>query len=128
MDLTNLSLGDCIDALYAARAARLEKQKATDELAAEEERIRKHLFQTFEKNALESASGVTATASITRTTVPTVKDWDALSTYIRENNAFDLFERRLSTAAYRERLEAGVVVPGTEPFVKLNLSLTRRSR
>lgn len=127
-DLTQLSLGACIDELYAVRAKRLEIKATLDAMVSEEERIRSHLFETFEKDSLESASGAEATASITRTTVPTVRDWDAFTQYIKDNNAFDLLERRASTSGYRARMEQNEVVPGVEPFVKLNISLTRRSR
>lgn len=128
LDLTKLDLGACIDALYEARAARLEEAKKVELLATEEERIKAFLIETFDKAKLEGAKGRLATAAITRTVVPVLKEWDLFTEYVRKNKAFDLFERRVSRAAYRERLDAGKSVPGIEPFTVLNLSLVKSGK
>jgi hypothetical protein len=128
MDLMAMDMGECIDALYEARTKRLAAQKVVDALAAEEEVVKSHIINSFEKVKLEGAKGRVATASLTRTTVPLVKDWGAFTQYVKENNAFDLFERRVAKVAYRDRLESKEVVPGLEPFVVVGLSLTKSSR
>lgn len=128
VDLTKLDLGACIDALYEARAVRLEQQKAVELLATEEDRIKQHILLTLGENKLEGAKGSRATAAVTRTVVPVLKEWDAFTEYVRKNRAFDLFERRVSKAAFRERLDAGKSVPGIEPFTVVNLSLTKSGK
>ena len=128
VDLTKLDLGACIDALYEARTARLEQQREVEALAAEEDRIKQYLLKTLNENKLEGAKGRLATAAVTRMVVPVLKEWDSFTEYVRKNRAFDLFERRISRAAFRERLEAGKTVPGVEPFTVENLSLTKSGR
>jgi hypothetical protein len=128
VDLTSLDLGACIDALYVARAERLAKQKEVEALAVEESRIKDYLLQTLAENKLEGARGRLATAATRRTIVPVLKEWDAFTEYVRKNRAFDLFERRVSRLAFRERLDAGKTVPGVEPFTVVELSLTKSGK
>lgn len=128
VDLTKLDLGACIDALYVARAERLDKQKEVEALAVEEGRIKEYLLETLAANKLEGAKGRLATAATRRTVVPVLKEWDAFTEYVRKNRAFDLFERRVSRLAFRERLDAGKTVPGVEPFTVVELSLTKSGK
>ena len=128
VDLTKLDLGACIDALYVARATRLARQKEVEALAVEEGRIKDFLLETLAANKLEGAKGRLATAATRRTVVPVLKEWDLFTEYVRKNRAFDLFERRISRLAYRERLDAGKTVPGVEPFTVVELSLTKSGK
>jgi hypothetical protein len=128
VDLTKLDLGACIDALYTARAERLARQKEVEVLAVEESRIKEFLLETLAANKLEGAKGRLATAATRRTVVPVLKEWDLFTEYVRKNRAFDLFERRVSRLAFRERLDAGKTVPGVEPFTVVELSLTKSGK
>lgn len=128
VDLTKLDLGACIDALYEARAHRLAQQKEVETLAAEEGRIKEYLLQQLAENKLEGAKGRLATAATRRTVVPVLKEWGVFTAYVAKHKAFDLFERRVSRLAFRERLDAGEVVPGVEPFTVVELSLTKSGK
>ena len=128
VDLTKLDLGACIDALYVARATRLARQKEVEMLAVEEGRIKEYLLLTLAENRLEGAKGRLATAATRRTVVPVLKEWDLFTQYVAKHKAFDLFERRVSRLAYRERLDAGKTVPGVEPFTVVELSLTKSGK
>jgi hypothetical protein len=123
------TLGECIDAAYKFRAERLERQREIDEelkfLKQREDEIEEHILQKFDKADIEGAKGQFATASVSRLTVPTVKDWPAVFKWISKNQAWDLMEKRMARVAYRDRTEAGQQIPGVEPFVKVSLSLTR---
>ena len=123
------TLGECIDAAYKFREERLAKQKEYDEeiafLKEREEEIEQHILHTFDKSDIEGAKGTLASASVTRMTVPTVKDWTEVFKWVAKKKAWDLLEKRMARVAYRDRLEAGEVIPGVEPFVKVSLSLTR---
>lgn len=69
--------------------------------------------------------GTKGTVSMTEAEVPTVKDWDKFNTYVLKNKALDLLQRRVSTTAWRDRLEAGQKVPGVEKFTKYSLRVNR---
>ena len=119
-------LGACIDKLYELRESRLEAQRAVDEMSSKETELHKHIIDTFSKADLDGASGKLATCSINKTIVPSVVDWDVLYKFIHKTKSFDLLERRVSRAAYKERLDAEEVVPGVESFGVVKLSLRKR--
>lgn len=47
--------------------------------------------------------------------VPTIEDWDALNTCVKENDMLYLFQRRLNAAAYRDLLDQGIEIKGVKP-------------
>ncbi len=63
------------------------------------------------------AQGVTSfktkhgTAFLTTTDYANVADWDAVLGFIRENEAFDMLEKRISKIAVRGYIEANKAVP-----------------
>ena len=119
------TLGACADELYQLRERRLELQKQVDELSAAETSLRNHVIQQLADQGATSISGHAARAGITRQQVGAVKDWDALTGYIRQTGDFSLLQRRLNDGALRERWEAQEAVPGVEPFMVVKLSLTK---
>ena len=66
-----------------------------------------------------------ASAILTETVVPKIDDWDEFYSYIQENEAFHLLQRRPSTAACRETLEAGEQIAGVSTFTKRAISLRK---
>jgi hypothetical protein len=65
------------------------------------------------------------TAFITRKEQATVKDWEATLQYIRENEAYDLLERRVSRIAVRTLVDEGTPPPGVDYSVKLGVNIRR---
>ena len=122
------TLGEAIDELYQARAARLAKAKEVKELQAEESAAKTAVLQLLKETGLEKASGKLATAGIIKEDVPYIKDWDALYGYIKENDRFDLLQRRIGVVAWRELFKDNILVPGTEAAVDTDLSLTKSTR
>ena len=123
-----MNLGELIDDLYTKRAMRLEAQKKTDEAAAIEAVAKTALIEHLQVIGLSKASGSLATASIKSVTIPKVQDWTEIHNWIRVNDRFDMLHKRISEVAWRETLEAGILVPGTEPQDDIKLSLTKASR
>lgn len=123
------TIGACIDALYQARAERLEYQRSVEEkldaLKAREKELEEHILQTFDKQQVEGTRGQLATASIARKAVPVIEDWSALAAHVVETGATDLLIKQVNQAAVRERWEALNAVPGVGVFHKVSLSLTK---
>ena len=82
------------------------------------------------------AQGVTSfktkhgTAFLTTTDYANVGDWDAVLGFIRENEAFDMLEKRISKIAVRGYIEANKAVPpgvnyGTKLEVNIRKPVTR---
>lgn len=122
------SIGACVDRLYSLREKRLKIQQEVDSIKSQEEALRLHVLECFNKDDIEGAKGKLATASVLPKTVAHVVDWDALYAYIVKNNAFEMLQRRVNDGAYRERLDNKEPVPGVEPFNVLGLSLTKSKK
>jgi hypothetical protein len=69
--------------------------------------------------------GAKGTLSMKEAKVPAVDDWNELYKLIHKKKAFDLLQRRVSTTAWRDRLEAGEKVPGVSSFTKFSLRITK---
>ncbi len=123
-----MTLGEAIDALYQARAARLLKAKEIKELQATETEAKTQVLRLLGESGLEKASGKLATAGIVTEDIPYIKDWDLVYDYIKANNRFDLLQKRIGVIAWRDLFKDGVLVPGTEAAVDTDLSLTKSSR
>lgn len=122
------TIGAKIDLLYTLRAQRLEAQKQLDAMAANESALKIHIMESFEKSEIEGAKGSIATASIKRTTQAEVTDWDAYWAYIGKTKDWELLQKRPGITALRERWDHGKQIPGVEPRVVEDLSLTKVSQ
>lgn len=123
-----MELGVLIDSLYNLRQQRLEASKAVDAMKAEEAKLRDQIQLALEESGLAKASGAIATAGLKRSIDPVVEDWDEFYRYIRENNRFDLLQRRVSAPAWRELNDEGTVVYGTTGQEVWDISLTKSTR
>lgn len=57
--------------------------------------------------------------------VPQATDWGKIYRYVKKNDAFDLFQRRLASSAWKDRMEdRKAPIPGIEPFTKTTLYIT----
>jgi hypothetical protein len=122
---TSMTLGDKINALYELRDKKRDLQaelKILDEAFRE---LELSILNEMDAQGTTLTRGSRATVSISESIVPTVTDWDQFYDYVRENDAMYLFERRVAATAWRELLESGDKVPGTEPFTKRSLSLRK---
>ncbi len=128
MTLDALDLGSAIDQLYAKRVERLAAEKLIKAMKSDELALRVHIKRLLDAVSLEAGSGQTASTSIIHSIEPTPKDWPAIYSYIVENDAFDMLQRRLSATAVKDRWESGIVIPGIDKFETWDLSLTKRSR
>jgi hypothetical protein len=78
------------------------------------------------------ADGVTSfktkhgTAFLTTTDYANVADWDAVLNFIRDNEAFDMLEKRVSKIAVRGYIESNKAVPaGVNYGTKLEINIRK---
>ena len=100
-------------------------------LSALEEKKRKAqevLSALMKKDGLESIRVQRGSTALVRSTVAKIGDWTALTAYIAKHKAFDLFQRRLTSKAYFDRVEAGEAIPGvtTEQVIHMKLNRSKQ--
>jgi len=128
MEIKSLDLGTAIDKLYELRSQRLDVEKVVKTMKSDELALRVHIKQMLDSINLDGAKGSAATAAVITSVDPVAKDWLQIYEFIRENDAFDMLQKRLSSMAVKERWESGILVPGIEKFDNWDLSITKRSK
>ena len=119
------TLGEFIDALYQKRAERLEKQREVEDLKVAEKEAEDRVIAALKKNGMRGARGELATVSISERNDPMVVDWDALWEHIFKTRDTTLLQKRIGVTAWREHLDSGELLPGTEPEEVTVLSITK---
>lgn len=117
------STGALIDALWAVREEKRLLESQIKEVEERADTLQTQLMERMNAEGLEKATGSKASTSLTETVVADVRDWDEFWAWIAKKKYFHLVQRRVSDLAYRELLETGVKVPGTQPFTKKKLTL-----
>lgn len=121
-------LGAMIDVFTELREQHREQNKVLKQIKDDMDELEEKILALLHEQGLDLGRGHTATASVSTNTVGTVVDWDAFGSYVMQNQALHLLERRVSSAAWRELFQAGEIVPGTEPYIKTTLNVRKLNR
>jgi hypothetical protein len=123
MDISELAV--VADNYSAARDARLALQKEVDKLQENESALKAVLIDALRSSGAMGVAGQKVRVTLVTKDEPTVRDWADLYDYIKENDAFDLLQKRLSAPAVRERWEAKEEIPGVGTIPVQNLSINK---
>lgn len=111
-----MNVGEMIDKLYNTKAMRQALDKESAELKSEEQRLEAELVGKLGELNIDQARGSAASFSFKKEATPNVADWTQVYEYVSSNNDFALLQKRISVPVWRESLEDGVLIPGTEIF------------
>lgn len=121
---TALALAGRVDAL---KKLRLNLDKAEAAIAPLKKRIaaeEQSLLELMVESKTEAVRGRLGRASVVRSLVPSIEDQKKFEAYVAKNKAFDLYQRRLNTVAWRDRIDAGLQVPGIKGFPRVSLRVS----
>ena len=114
---------------------KLRNQKEVIEAAAKAEvkvfkekmyKMEAWLKQKADEDGVTSFKTDSGTAFLTTTDFAAVADWDAVLTFIRDNDAYDMLEKRISKMAVRGYIEANKSVPaGVNYGTKLDINIRK---
>lgn len=90
------------------------------------DRLELKLLRGFNKEDISGCKGKQGVAVILRHRHAKIGDREKLLKYIKKNDAFDLFQNRLSSTAYFDRLEEGEKVPGVDTWEDIKVSVRKR--
>ena len=123
----NQNLGELIDLAFELREQKRVKEAETKEISAELTTVEGKIFARLEDIGVTTAKATLASATITEQVVPVVSDFEQVLKWIKENDAFYMLQRRISSPAYKEILDMGGEIPGVEPYTKRTISLRKLS-
>lgn len=118
-----VTLADLIAEAVRLRDEKREFDRLSKERGASYDEVCGEIIALMDEQGVSRTAIQSATVSISEQVMPSVTDWDAFEAYVLDNKALHLLQRRPATTAYRELLDAGVQVPGTEPFTKRALNV-----
>lgn len=119
------SLGTKIDELHDLREHIRAEEAKLNELKSKRSELEQVILDMMDAEEITKSTGNKATVSVSTQTVPNIVDFDKFLNYVYRNKAGHMFERRVSSSAYREALELrkGKDVPGLAPFTKRSINM-----
>lgn len=120
-----LSPGGVVDLLYSTREQRLALDRQAEELKQKERDLKDWLLNNLSKQELTRLAGKLGQVSLKRSDVGTIADLPAFQKFVKKNDAFDLYQRRLNLEACRLRWEEGKEIAGVERSVLVDLTVSK---
>lgn len=116
-------LAKLVDQYDEARNTRLAADKKAKDLKTIEAKFADRITIELNGQGIRYAAGTVKRVKLTPHTKPKAEDWPKFYEYMREENAFDLLQKRLGEAAIMLRRDEGIVIPGLafNQFFKLSL-------
>lgn len=111
-----VQLGALADSYHAAKTKLKTAEARLEPLRERVHDLEVELLRALAEAKATGARGRKASVTISNQLVPTIEDWSAFEKFVISTKSLDLLQRRVSTSAWRERLEAAVPVPGVVPF------------
>ena len=110
-----------VDEINAKAAAQ------TKELELEIKDREQTLLLAMQDAGLRTIKGSKSVADIKESLRISIKDFDQLSTFLIRRKALHLFERRISSTAYKEMKDSlgGKDIPGLSEFIQAKLNVRR---
>ena len=101
------------------------KERIAD-LKSKMEKLEAYLKTQMDAQGLTSFKSDYGTAFLTTTDYANVADWDAVLTFVRDNEAYDMLEKRVSKIAVRGYIETNKAVPpGITYGTKLEVNIRK---
>lgn len=112
------------DSYVETRNRRLAAQRQVDEIEKEEKKMKAQLIAAFKEHNFRAIGGARCTITHRIKNTATATDWEQVHTFIKENDAWDLMQRRLTQKAVELRWEDGIHIPGISAFPVDDLSIS----
>ena len=107
-------------------AVEAEVKEKVSVIKAKMEKLEAWIKEKADAQGVTSFKTKHGTAFLTTTDYANVADWDALLNFIRENEAFDLFEKRVSKVAVRGYIDqTKAVPPGVNYGTRLDVNIRK---
>jgi hypothetical protein len=104
--------------ILSVRKRRLSLQREVDLLEQEEKGLVNALINDMNQKGENILKEGEDEARIITTFEPDVQSWPLLLDYIRDNNALDMLQKRVTASAVKARWSEGEIIPGVEVTMK----------
>jgi hypothetical protein len=115
MSNENLTVGDVIRTYMNLRSKKEaiegEVKEQVKEIKAKMSKLEAYLKTKMDSDGLTSFKSEWGTAFLTTNDYANVADWDEVVQFAKENDAYDLFEKRVSKNAVRGYIDLNKTIP-----------------
>lgn len=120
------NIKDLIDEYVAVKNEREALSATVKEKTEKLGRLESDIMSLMSHAGITHAASDKASLSMKLSKHPAIKDWKTFYDYVQSTGQFELLHKRLSSTAFRERWEAGEVIPGTEASDVWELTVRRK--
>lgn len=120
------TLGKQIDAMKILDDEIKSVEKGLKALKRRRAKLEARLLKDFDKEDLDGCKGKKGVARLRKAVFYSIKNRRQFDKYVLKHRALDLFQNRISAAAYKARLDEGEVVPGIASFERFGITITKR--
>lgn len=113
-----------VDRFIQARRNRLAMQRDVDLLQKEENLLKEQIIADLTRTKIPVIGGQRGTVKLNEKIKPIAGDWPKLYAYVKQEDAFDLLQRRLLESAVKARWDEGITIPGVQEFKVFDLSIS----
>jgi hypothetical protein len=121
-----MNINDLINAYVETKALKESLNDQVKDCNEKMAKIQADIMEQMANAGITKAASDKASCTMREVTHPAIEDWDAFYKHVAATGQFELLHKRLSSAAFKERWEAGEVVPGTSSTKLWELSVVRR--
>lgn len=122
---TARAMANLSDKWWALRARRLEMEKEVADVKKEENQAKAALIASLVSTGTTAIGGKNVRVSHIVKVKPIATDWSKVWQWAVDNDAPDLFQRRLGEKAVKERWEDDTNIPGIEEFLVDDISYSK---
>ena len=117
-----------IDFRNKKEALESETKARVSDMKEQMAKLEAWLKEKADKDGVDSFKTANGTAFLTTTDFARVEDWDATLGFIKDNDAYDLLEKRVSKTAVRGYIEANKSVPsGVNYGTRIDVNIRKPS-
>jgi len=121
-----MNIKDLINQFVETKALKESLNEQIKQLNEKLAHIEADLMEQMAGAGITQAASDKASCTMREATHPAIEDWDVFYKYVAKTGQFELLHKRLSSAAFKERWEAGESVPGTSSTTVWELSVRRK--
>jgi hypothetical protein len=121
-----MAINDLINEFVETKALKESLNEQIKELNEKLANVEAQIMEQMANVGISQAATEKASCTMRQVQHPAITDWPAFYEYVQKTGEFELLHKRLSSPAFRERWEAGEVIPGTTTSSVWELSVRRK--
>ena len=121
-----MNIKELIDEYVSTKNAREELTNKVKEKTEKLGRLESDIMALMSDAGINQAASDKASCTMRMSKHPAINDWNQFYGYVAQTGQFELLHKRLSSTAFRERWEAGEVIPGTSASEVWELTVRRK--